>query len=215
MAPRLGRSLRSDAPLAELLPADVWVEESVVDVDEPLLEGEAEAVRRAVPGRLAEYVTGRALARRALAHYGVPPQPLLAGQQGEPRWPHGFVGSITHCVGYRAVAVARSDRVRGLGVDAERRTVLTCSETSVVTTADERRRALDSHLPPEWSLHVFCAKEAAFKAVGDWLDEPTNLTDIEVELHTQTFMATVGEQRLLGGWGTNDSHVFAAVVLRH
>ena len=214
MEPSLGRALLSDAPLAELLPAYVRVESSVDDVDEPLFAAEEATVRSAVAERRAEHATGRALARRALAHHGVPAHAIPTGRRGEPLWPAGFVGSIAHCAGYRAAAVARADDVRGLGVDVEPRTVLAPSEILVVTTPGERRRALAADLPPEWSLHVFCAKEAAFKAVPVGHDQPLDPADIDVELHLRTgsFTATIGELRFSGCWGTTRTHVFAAAL---
>jgi 4'-phosphopantetheinyl transferase EntD len=50
---------------------------------------------------------------------GVPVVAIPNGPNGEPIWPAGVVGSITHCEGYRACAVARSDAVATLGIDAE------------------------------------------------------------------------------------------------
>ena len=65
-------------------------------------------------------MTGRALARQALAAIGIAPVPIPSGPQGEPRWPSGIVGSITHCAGYRACAVGHADSFAALGIDAER-----------------------------------------------------------------------------------------------
>ena len=53
----------------------------------------------------------RACAREALAQLGAAPAPILPGRRGEPLWPAGVVGSITHCAGYRAGAVARADEL--------------------------------------------------------------------------------------------------------
>ncbi|MGL5827124.1 MAG: 4'-phosphopantetheinyl transferase family protein [Nocardioides sp.] len=48
----------------------------------------------------------------------------------------------------------------------------------------QRQRAHGAGLPPEWSLHIFCAKEAAFKSVAPWLEQPTDPADIEIDLDT-------------------------------
>ena len=61
----------------------------------------------------------RTCARIALGRLGLPPAPLLSGPKREPLWPDGVVGSITHCDGYRAVAVARADQLASIGIDAE------------------------------------------------------------------------------------------------
>lgn len=44
--------------------------------------------------------------------------PVLTGEGGAPAWPDGVVGSMTHCDGYRAAAVANAGEVRGVGIDA-------------------------------------------------------------------------------------------------
>ena len=49
---------------------------------------------------------------------GFPMSWALARARG-PQWPPGFVGSITHCDGYRAAAVARARDALTIGLDAE------------------------------------------------------------------------------------------------
>ena len=60
-----------------------------------------------------------ALRPAALAGLGLPPGRSCAGARGAPQWPLGVVGSITHCDGYRAAAVARGRDLRTIGLDAE------------------------------------------------------------------------------------------------
>ncbi|MXM68985.1 hypothetical protein GR925_37740 [Streptomyces sp. HUCO-GS316] len=70
----------------------------------------------AVDGRPREFATGRACARRALEALGVAePGPVLREPGGAPWWPPGVRGSITHCPGYRAAAVADADDALALG----------------------------------------------------------------------------------------------------
>ena len=54
----------------------------------------------------------------------MPPTPILKGEKGEPRWPDGLVGSLTHTEGYRGAVVGRSPAVRSVGIDAEPHDVL-------------------------------------------------------------------------------------------
>ncbi|WP_394816075.1 4'-phosphopantetheinyl transferase family protein, partial [Clavibacter michiganensis] len=88
------------------------------DVDGGLAGDESDAVATALPGRRAEFVTGRVLARRALAALGRRPGSIPVARDGAPVWPAGIVGSITHCVGLRACAVGRRDEHAGIGIDA-------------------------------------------------------------------------------------------------
>ncbi|MFI9273476.1 4'-phosphopantetheinyl transferase [Kitasatospora sp. NPDC052896] len=103
-----------------ILPEPVTSAESRA-LDEPidLFPAEVEHISRSVPRRQQEFRAVRACARRALAVLGLPPVPLLPGPKGEPRWPMGVVGSMTHCAGYRAAALAPAEAVLTLGIDAE------------------------------------------------------------------------------------------------
>ncbi|MFF7213700.1 4'-phosphopantetheinyl transferase [Streptomyces sp. NPDC008238] len=80
---------------------------------------EAAVVARTPDRRREEFATVRACARRALAELGLPPSPVLPGVRNVPRWPAGVVGSMTHCEGYRAAALARDTDLAMIGIDAE------------------------------------------------------------------------------------------------
>nr|WP_245651785.1 hypothetical protein [Streptosporangium amethystogenes] len=90
-----------------------------------------------------EFTTARWCARDALGHLGYPPMPVLPGAKGAPVWPPGVVGSITHCAGYRAAAVARSGDVATLGIDAEPNKPLPSGILEVITVDEELRRVTD------------------------------------------------------------------------
>src|SRR6266851_1633075 len=95
--------------IADILPAGAVAAESFGPPRyRKLLPAEAAAIATANPARRTEFAAGRAVARAALAGLDVPAGPILPGRAGEPRWPDGVVGSITHCAGYRACAVARA-----------------------------------------------------------------------------------------------------------
>lgn len=154
--------------IERILPASVAAAEAWSDVtDSPLFPEEESVVRAALAARRAEFTTARACARRALRELGAPEQAIPAGSAGEPRWPAGYLGSITHCQGYRASAVARSEDMAALGIDAEpdlplpegvlRRIALPAELRHV----NERRDGLcNTHR----DRLLFCAKEAALKA---------------------------------------------------
>lgn len=110
--------LTTRIPWEALLPGSVVVASAEHDVAGVLLGDERDAVATALPGRRAEFVTGRVLGRRALAALGVRPASIPVARSGAPVWPPGVVGSITHCVGHRACAVGRRDEHAGIGIDA-------------------------------------------------------------------------------------------------
>lgn len=106
-------------------------------------------------------------ARRALGSLGQPPVPILPGEHREPLWPGGFVGSMTHCAGYRAAAVARSSDVMSIGIDAEPDLALPAGVIAVVSRRDDQEHICQlSRADPSrnWDRLLFCAKEAVFKA---------------------------------------------------
>jgi 4'-phosphopantetheinyl transferase EntD len=158
----------SVAPLEEILPARASVVVARGEVaDATLFPEEAAATRRAVENRRREFATGRACARSALAALGLPPRAIPVGPKGEPLWPPGIVGSITHCVGYRACAAARRSDVAAIGIDAEPNRPLRERVLGAVAREGEIalvRRLIDDDPSVRWDRLVFSAKEAAYKA---------------------------------------------------
>jgi 4'-phosphopantetheinyl transferase EntD len=164
--------------ISEIVPAGVSAVEAFDDPPEVLLFPEEEAlIERAVPKRRREFGTARHCARQALAALGFAPAPILPGVRGAPRWPAGVVGSITHCAGYRAAAVAPAVRMAALGIDAEEHAPLPDGVLRVVSIDAERPR-LDRLAADEpgvcWDRLLFSAKESVYKAwfplTGRWLD---------------------------------------------
>ena len=160
-----------------MLPPAVAVGEAFGDDPEArLFPAEEAAVARAVAKRRQEFTTGRACARVALARLGLPPSPIPRGEQGDPQWPAGVVGSITHCAGYRAGAVAWRRDVRTIGLDAEPHGPLPAGVLSTVASAAEQARLAElATAAPQihWGRLLFSAKESVYKAwfplTGQWL----------------------------------------------
>lgn len=128
------------------------------------LPAEEPLIARSVAKRRNEFITVRHCARVAMAQLGVPPSPILKGEKGEPHWPDGVVGSLTHCEGYRGAVVGRSIAVRSVGIDAEPHGVLPKGVLDAISLPVERTEI--SALPAElhWDRILFCAKEATYKA---------------------------------------------------
>lgn len=164
--------------LAGLLPDSVHSHEVFSDVgDARLFPEELAALAGAVEKRVREFTTARHCARRALAALGLPPAPIVPGPHREPQWPSGTVGSLTHCAGYRAAAVARADEFASVGIDAEPHAPVPDDVLDLVARPEERDRLqrLRRAAPgTHWDRLLFSAKEAVYKAwfplVGEWLD---------------------------------------------
>jgi 4'-phosphopantetheinyl transferase EntD len=151
--------------LSDVLPDTVAAAEMYDDPPElaPLPQEEP-LIARSVAKRRNEFITVRHCARLALGELGVPAVPILKGEKGEPCWPDGVVGSLTHCDGYRGAAVGRQDTVRSVGIDAEPHGVLPRGVLDAISLPAERDEmaALPSGL--HWDRILFCAKEATYKA---------------------------------------------------
>jgi 4'-phosphopantetheinyl transferase EntD len=151
--------------IGDLLPPSVVTAEALGDsANAVLLPEEEPLVAEAVEKRRREFAATRACARQALAALGLPPQPLLSGPRREPLWPDGIVGSLTHCSGYRAAAVARRSDFASLGIDAEPDEVLAVDVAAQVALPVERDAL--RRLPDDvcWARVVFSAKESIYKA---------------------------------------------------
>ena len=164
--------------LTELLPSGVVSVATVGDGDPAarLLPDEEFLVAKAVHKRKHEVANARTCARRALALLGRPPTPILRGPKGQPLWPDGVVGSITHTTGYYAAAVAESTTVRSVGIDAETHGELPDGVLAHIAFGPEldRLAGLRTTRPDIWwDRLLFSAKESVYKAwfplTGRWL----------------------------------------------
>ena len=172
------------AVISRILPPQAAVAEAFSDIAGVRLFGAEEAaLGGASLRRYAEFSTGRACARAALAQIGLPPVPIPRGPRGEPQWPDGVTGSIAHCTGYRACAVARSSQVAALGIDAEPAAALPARVLSVVATAAESDWLAERMAAaPEvcWDTLLFSAKESAYKAWFPLTGTPLGFADVAV-----------------------------------
>ena len=121
-------------------------------------------IARSVAKRRNEFITVRHCAREALGKLGVGPVPILKGEKGEPCWPAGIVGSLTHCEGFRGAVVARDSDVRSVGIDAEPHGVLPKGVLDAVSLPAERAELAAMAGGLHWDRILFCAKEATYKA---------------------------------------------------
>ncbi len=136
-----------------------------------LFPEELQAMARATPTRQHEFALGRCCAREALALLGGPRVPIPVGRFRDPVWPFGYVGSITHCQGFCAVAVARTSpsgypAIRGIGLDTEpaaslpeELTGVVCSEKECTWLASRQGDGMP------WDRLFFCAKESVYKCL--------------------------------------------------
>ncbi|MDI6105192.1 4'-phosphopantetheinyl transferase superfamily protein [Actinoplanes sp. NEAU-A12] len=189
--------------------------------DEPLFEAEEAALRHAGAQRRREFATVRGCARTALGRLGIAPVPIVPGIRGAPGWPAGVVGSMTHCGGYRAAAVARATDLVTLGIDAEPHRPLPDAVRARITVAKERiwlARAAAEQPRIQWDRLLFSAKEAVYKAwfplTGRWLGfhEAALSIDPAGTFHAELLVA--GPVREFAGrWLVHGDLVYTAIAV--
>ena len=215
--------------IGDILPPQVAVAEAFGDLPHVVLFPDEEAViSNAVDKRRNEFATARACARDALAKLGMPPVPIVPGLRGAPQWPPGVVGSITHCAGYRASAVARDRDVVTVGLDAEPHDDLPPGVLGAVASSREQARlaALAAARPDVcWDRMLFSAKESVYKAWFPLTHRWLNFEDASVDIDpvSRTFTARLmvdgpvvngaALTRFDGRWLVRDGLIVTAIVI--
>lgn len=210
--------------LAQLLPAEVALEvidPSTVETVGALHVEEETAVARATEKRRQEFRAGRAAARAALGRFGVVGATIPRGADRLPIWPDGFVGSISHCPGWCAAAVARRHDLAAIGLDIEvRRRVRRELHTTLCTPAELAWMAIGDG-GVETATLLFSAKEAVYKCVYPTTRARLAFTDVEVavDLRSGGLEAFLPDRlpsvwrRLAGRFALEPGHVITAFCL--
>ncbi|MBB4892312.1 4'-phosphopantetheinyl transferase EntD [Streptomyces olivoverticillatus] len=181
--------------IENLLPPQVAAVEATCDRMDVVLFPEEEAqIAGAVDKRRREFTTARWCARRAMGQLGLPAVPVLPGTRGAPRWQPSVVGSITHCAGYRAAALARTSDVAAIGIDAEPNQPLPEGVLESIGLPRERAwvRELQRTTPQvAWDRLLFSMKESVYKAWYPLRKRPLEFEDalITVDPRQGTFQA--------------------------
>jgi 4'-phosphopantetheinyl transferase EntD len=164
-----------------------------------------------------------------LGELGFAPVPILKGDKGEPCWPDGVVGSLTHCAGYRGAVVGRGAAVRSVGVDAEPHDVLPDGVLDAISLPEERNEAAALPAGVHWDRILFCAKEATYKAWFPLTKRWLGFEDAHITFHVDgsgssgTFESVIlidGDTlsgppltSLAGRWSVERELVLTAIVL--
>ena len=154
---------------------------------------ERKIVRNAVEKRCYEFSAGRRCARKCLGYAGVTNFSLLKGEYGEPVWPHGFTGSITHYSGAAfAVTVPQDQGLIGIDfVDLSEK--LPCRHL-ILDLMELDTKFADNLKNPE--LLLFSLKESVIKILSPTLQEYIAFTDIKIILGNGVAEMTYREKKM-------------------
>jgi 4'-phosphopantetheinyl transferase EntD len=210
--------------LASLFPRGIeYVEGSIESLQDSIAPAEELCTRSFVTKRRREFIAGRVCARRALARLGIENHALLPGPDRCPRWPPEVVGCISHSSEYCAVAAARSDQFRSIGLDIEARDALGSDLWQTVFNAPELRW-LEGRAEAErvtWATVMFSAKECAYKCQYPAFGEAWGFREVAVTLqYGGRFTAKAPDQSCLaevplgGRYRICDRSVATALCLR-
>lgn len=141
-----------------------------------LMPPEEAATARMTPARRREFAAGRRAARAAMATLGMAPSALPMGDNRAPLWPPDMTGTISHDATTCLALVGRRTEWLGIGLDIEPATPLPADLVATICLPVE---ATD----PTTARAVFCAKEAAYKAISPQIRAIPDFHDMTVILH--------------------------------
>lgn len=216
--------------LRELFPRPVALCSATAENVVRLHPEEEALVAGAVARRRREFALGRHCARTALRELGAADAPLLRAPQGQPRWPEGFVGSITHCDGYCGAMVARRADVVSLGFDAEGAAPLDAALARMVCRPEEfeAHQVLGAPRGSNWAKLAFSAKEAFYKCYHPLTGAFLEFSDVAVrfmaadDLRHGTFQVALRnasrprparDEAFRGAWRLDATRIYCAVTL--
>lgn len=206
-----------------LVPHSVVAFETREYAAETLYPAEVAYIDSAVDKRRNEFITVRHCARKVLQALGAERPEMVPGRYGEPTWPNGVVGSMTHCANYCAAAVGSSQDISAIGIDAEPNLPLTDDVRSIVASSEEavniREMSLDS---PTVSFDrlLFCVKECVYKAWFPLHKSWLGFKDVNVVIDRNGIFSAqvsdrnvVGQRCYAGKWGIAWGTLVAVLII--
>lgn len=176
--------------ISKRLPECVRSYSCQISKDIVLPEREKEIVKKAIAKRVNEFSAGRLCARKCLSFFGIENFELLQGKFGEPLWPDGFTGSITHHSGI-ALAVSMPLDQGYIGID-----IVDLAEDlpnpAAVLNDIELEIGVGEVLQNR-ELLLFSLKESVIKILSPLLAEYVEFKDIEIN-----FSSKVGKVKFRG-----------------
>ncbi|HZK89405.1 MAG TPA: 4'-phosphopantetheinyl transferase superfamily protein [Stellaceae bacterium] len=191
----------------------------------PVCPGETLACDGAHLRRHLAFHGGRACARAACAKLGVPSTPIPVGDAGEPIWPGGVTGSISHTNEIVAAVVAHDPPVGGVGLDLEADEPLNSEAVMEVVCRPEELvpgHRIGTPINLRRGKLLFVVKEAIYKlywpltgAFADFHDFSVTLDEtrglFQAELVNARLPLVAGRRTVAGGFAQSPG-IFIALT---
>lgn len=186
LAPRPREAVNATTILATLFPGRIVARERRASGDRTqLLPAEALCCVGFSEMRVAEFAAGRECARAALRAAGASAGPLLRRIDRRPKWPTGFVGSITHTHDFCGAVVASTGHVASIGIDAERANRLSPELWPHVLVGSERAwlEPLSPEQQQRFAIVMFSAKETFYKCQYPLTEQWIGFDEVAIDVH--------------------------------
>src|SRR2546427_7741956 len=150
-------------------------------VDELQLDMLPPSIRQSARKRRLNFIGGRLCAEHSLRRLGLQRAAVGRYQSGEPMWPFGTIGSITHTDEMAYAAVSARYGPFSIGIDSER--VITdgaLRDVQQVCCTDRENAALFcDHSPNLTGTLIFSAKESLCKAIHSVVRRIVDFCEVE------------------------------------
>jgi 4'-phosphopantetheinyl transferase EntD len=180
--------------LAEQLPLEAIAAVKAIEVGDEAFLTARELATMGSPLMAVQRASGaaRCLARQLFDRLGIDARDLPRSGTGAPLWPVRVIGSLAHDAAFAAAVVARSGKLKGVGIDIEPSERLEAEVAELVATdAGEREQfGCDSF----GDKALFCIKEAVFKAVNPHDEIFLEFDEVVVDRSSQTARTCYGRQ---------------------
>ncbi len=140
---------------------------------------------QAVAARRMLFALGRAAARDALLELGIGDFGIQRGPGGEPLWPNGFVGAISHAPDVAIAVVGRASDYAGLGIDVEEPSRGPTARAARLVCRPSEMAWVDPESGTQRLTMLFSAKEAVFKALFPIEHVWLGFADAELTWHAE------------------------------
>jgi 4'-phosphopantetheinyl transferase EntD len=209
--------------LSALFPSNVVIIHASEDMwTTPAHEQEERLIAGSVKKRQREFRAGRNAARAALKQLDAPAGPLLRGENREPIWPRGFIGSISHCDDSCITACVQKGEIISLGLDVEPLKPLKPGIARYIETESERL-FMERH-PELPSRLIFSAKESLYKCyhplIGRFFGFHSVTLDLDIPRQRFSFSPTAScevdfprDMFFHGGYLMTEDHLYTSCYL--